>query len=455
MRILFIIFLFFLGPMTGFTQTQKPNIIFILTDDHRWDALGFAGNPIIQTPEMDRLAAEGKFFENAFVTTPICAASRASILTGMYERTHGYTFGQGDIKQPFMDQSYPMLLKSSGYFTGFFGKFGVNYAGFDKLFDVGESYDRNGAFKDRRGYFFKKIDQDTVHLTRYTGQQAIDFIRESPAEKPFMLSLSFSAPHAHDPAELQYFWSPEFDTMYQDLVIPDPLLKEYSYFQAQPEYVRNGENRTRWYWRYDAPEKYQHSVKGYYRMISEIDAEIGKIRKALEEKGLDENTVIILMGDNGYFLGERQLAGKWLMYDNSLRVPLIVFDPREKGGKRVDSFGLNIDVPSTILDLAGIPQPHSWQGVSLNSPQIAQRKEFLTEHLWQTPIIPPSEAIRTERWKYFRYINDPAHEELYDLSVDPLEKNNLANDPGHQTILTQLREKLEEKVAKYAKSRME
>jgi arylsulfatase A-like enzyme len=143
------------------------------------------------------------------------------------------------------------------------------------------------------------------------------------------------------------------------------------------------------------------------------------------------------------------------MYDNSLRVPLIVFDPREKGGKRVDSFGLNIDVPSTILDLAGIPQPHSWQGVSLNSPQIAQRKEFLTEHLWQTPIIPPSEAIRTERWKYFRYINDPAHEELYDLSVDPLEKNNLANDPGHQTILTQLREKLEEKVAKYAKSRME
>ena len=455
MRILFIIFIFCLGPLTGFTQDRKPNIIFILTDDHRWDALGFAGNPIIQTPEMDRLAEDGKFFENAFVTTPICAASRASILTGMYERTHGYTFGQGDIKQPYIDHSYPMLLKRSGYFTGFFGKFGVNYAGFDQLFDAGESYDRNGAFNDRRGYFFKTIDQDTVHLTRYTGQQAIDFIRESPKEKPFMLSLSFSAPHAHDPAEKQYFWSPEFDTMYQDLVIPDPIMASEAEFLAQPEYVRIGENRTRWHWRYDTPEKYQHSVKGYYRMISEVDAEIGKIRKALEEKGLTENTVIILMGDNGYFLGERQLAGKWLMYDNSLRVPLIVFDPREKGGKRVDSFALNIDVPSTILDLAGIAPPQSWQGVSLNSPQLASRKEFLTEHLWQTPIIPPSEAIRTERWKYFRYINDPTHEELYDLSIDPLEKNNLVKDPGHQAILTQLREKLEEKVAKYAKSRME
>ncbi len=449
MRALFLIFFCLAGSIYGFPQAKKPNIIFILTDDHRWDALGFAGNPIIQTPEMDRLAEEGKFFGNAFVTTPICAASRASILTGMYERTHGYTFGQGDIKQPYIDLSYPMLLKSSGYFTGFFGKFGVNYADFDQLFDVGESYDRNGAFNDRRGYFFKTIDQDTVHLTRYTGQQAIDFIRESPKEKPFMLSLSFSAPHAHDPAEKQYFWSPEFDTMYQDLVIPDPIMASEAEFLAQPEYVRTGENRTRWHWRYDTPEKYQHSVKGYYRMISEVDAEIGKIRKALEEKGLAENTVIILMGDNGYFLGERQLAGKWLMYDNSLRVPLIVFDPREKGGKRVDSFALNIDVPSTILDLAGISQPQSWQGVSLNSPQLANRKEFLTEHLWQTPIIPPSEAIRTERWKYFRYINDPTHQELYDLSVDPLEKNNLAGDPSHQAVLKGLRQQMEEKIEGY------
>ncbi|OOG75316.1 sulfatase [Algoriphagus sp. A40] len=451
-RHLFAILLLALVYQT-FAQQNRPNIIFILTDDHRWDALGFAGNPIIQTPEMDRLAGEGIFYENAFVTTPICAASRASILTGLYERTHGYTFGQGNIKQTYMDQSYPEELKKAGYLTGFFGKFGVNYPGFDSLFDIGDDYDRNGKFKDRRGYFFKTLGKDTVHLTRYTGQAAIDFIQNAPNEKPFMLSLSFSAPHAHDPAPIQYFWSPEYDTMYHDITIPQPVMGEESYFLAQPEYVRKGENRTRWHWRFDTPEKYQHSVKGYYRMISEVDAEIRKIRQALTEKGLEKNTVIILMGDNGYFLGERQLAGKWLMYDNSLRVPLIVFDPREKGGKRETAFALNIDVPATILDLAGIKPPKSWQGISLNSPQLPKRKEFLTEHLWQTPIIPPSEAIRTERWKYFRYINDRQHEELYDLSVDPLEKINLAADPRHQDVLKQLREKMEEKVNWYLNER--
>ncbi|AMQ57932.1 sulfatase [Algoriphagus sanaruensis] len=447
--------LFVLLPLVqAFCQT-KPNIIFILTDDQRWDALGFAGNPIIQTPEMDRLATEGTYFPNAFVTTPICAASRASILTGLYERTHGYTFGQGAIKEPFMAQSYPVALREAGYYTGFFGKFGVNYPDFSTLFEVGDDYDRNGKYDDRRGYFFKTIDQDTVHLTRYTGQQALDFIKSAPDDQPFMLSLSFSAPHAHDPAELQYFWSSEFDTMYQNVTIPDPIMASEVEFLAQPAYVRTGENRTRWHWRYDTPEKYQHSAKGYYRMISEVDAEIGKIRKELAEKGLAEKTVIILMGDNGYFLGERQLAGKWLMYENSLRVPLLVFDPRKKGGMINPSFALNIDVPATILDLAGVPAPTSWQGLSLNSSELSKRKEFVTEHLWQTPIIAPSEAFRTDRWKYFRYINDPSHEELYDLSVDPLEKNNLASNPAFRQILIELREKMEKQTSAYLKTKAE
>lgn len=444
----FLILVFLSFPLKLVAQNEKPNIIFILTDDHRWDALGYVGNEIIRTPEMDQLAEYGIFFEKAFVTTPICAASRASILTGMYERTHGYTFGQGEIKQPYIDQSYPMLLKKSGYFTGFFGKFGVNYSGFDQLFDVGESYDRNVAFKDRRGYFFKMIDQDTVHLSRYTGQKAIDFIRKSPKDKPFMLSLSFSAPHAHDPADKQYFWSPEFDTMYQDIVIPEPLLKEDSYFQAQPEYVRTGENRTRWNWRYDTPEKYQHSVKGYFRMISEVDAEIGKIRQALEEKGLAENTVIILMGDNGYFLGERQLAGKWLMYDNSLRVPLIIYDPRNPIHKNVKDIALNIDVPSTIFGFAGINIPKEWQGRSLapfvkGENPLMERKEFIAEHLWEVDIIAPSEGLRTEDWKYFRYRNDLEHEELYDLNKDPLEINNLVSNQLYKEKLVEMRSKFD------------
>ena len=135
----FIFCLFILVKTTAFAQQEKPNIIFILTDDQRWDALGFSGNEIIQTPEMDRLAAEGIYFKNAFVTTPICAASRASVLTGLYERTHGYTFGQ-ELNEGYAQNSYPAQLKKLGYETGFFGKFGVNYPGFASLFDVGDSY---------------------------------------------------------------------------------------------------------------------------------------------------------------------------------------------------------------------------------------------------------------------------------------------------------------------------
>ncbi|MCH6234699.1 sulfatase [Cognataquiflexum rubidum] len=447
--ILTIVFILSLD-LLGFSQDDRPNIIFILTDDQRWDALGFAGNQLIHTPEMDRLAAEGIFFENAFVTTPICAASRASILTGTYERTHGYTFGQGEIKQPFIDQSYPALMRNSGYNTGFFGKFGVNYSGFEELFDIGENYDRLDRYKDRRGYFYKTLGVDTVHLTRYTGQKAIEFIRQAPQEKPFMLSLSFSAPHAHDPAEEQYFWEKEFDSLYASQHFPESPLSDPEYFEAQPTYVREGENRNRWYWRFDTEEKYQRSMKGYFRMISEIDNEIGLIREELSKQGKDKNTVIIFMSDNGYFLGERQLAGKWLMYDNSLRVPMIIYDPRSVQGRKVNDLVLNIDIAPTIFDLAGLDKPNSWQGLSLvgflgeNSSNLG-REDFICEHLWQVDIIPPSEGLRTKDWKYFRYINDPQHEELYDLKSDPLEKNNLALNPTFNSRLMEMRRKFENK----------
>ena len=263
-----------------------------------------------------------------------------------------------------------------------------------------------------------------------------------------MLSLSFSAPHAHDPAEKQYFWSQEFDTLYQNLVIPEPLLKEDLYFKALPEYVQTGENRTRWYWRFDTPEKYQKSVKGYYRMISEVDAELGKIRKALEENDLAENTIIILMGDNGYFLGERQLAGKWLMYENSLRVPLIVFDPRNSVHRKVEEMALNIDIPTTLFDFAGIPMPAVSQGRSLvpftrGENLLEDRSEFIIEHLWEVDIIAASEGLRTTRWKYFRYRNDLEHEELYDLKNDPQEINNLVANKIYRKKLIEMRTKFD------------
>jgi arylsulfatase A-like enzyme len=425
-------------------ESPKPNIIFILTDDQRWDALGYAGNSIIHTPEMDKLAREGIYFKNAFVTTPISAASRASILTGMQERTHGYTFGQGNIKEPYIKNSYPYLMKNSGYYTGFFGKFGVRYDSINKLFDKCDVYDRNEEFKDRRGYFYKTIGKDTVHLTRYTGQQAMDFINSVPKGRPFCLSLSFSAPHAHDPAPDQYFWQDTVDSLYRNITIEPPRMGEDKFFNEQPDYVRKGENRTRWYWRFDTPEKYQHSVKGYFRMISGIDIEIGKIRKLLTEKGISGNTIIMLMGDNGYFLGERQLAGKWLMYDNSLRVPLMIYDPRNPNHRDVEDMALNIDIAPTIFDFAELKIPPTWQGKSLagyckGENPVINREEFVCEHLWEVPIIAPSEGLRTKDWKYFRYRHDMQHEELYNLKVDPWEKNNLIRDPQNQVKLQKMR----------------
>jgi len=437
----------------------KPNIIFILTDDQRWDALGYSGNEIIQTPEMDQLAKKGTYFRNAFVTTPICAASRASILTGMYERTHGYTFQQGPLKQPYMQLSYPVILKQQGYYTGFFGKLGVTYKNALNLFNEADIYDREDKFPNWKGYFYKTIGSDTVHLTRYTGYQAQQFIKNSPANQPFCMSLSFSAPHAHDSSPEQYFWQEKSNNRYTGVTIPPPLLGDEKYFKALPKEVQEGFNRLRWTWRFDTPEKYQHSVKGYYRMISEIDDEIGELRKLLEEKGIANNTVIIFMGDNGYFLGERQLAGKWLMHDNSLRVPLIIYDPREMNHNDIDDMVLNIDVSKTILDLAGVKPPKEYQGISLlpyvkNEKPEKVREAILFEHLWKLPQIPSSEGIRTNKWKYFRYRFIQTPEELYDLENDPLETKNLAQDPAYIKVVNELRSKCDAQIKEYTKAKL-
>ncbi len=437
------------------SEADKPNIIFILTDDQRWNALGYAGNSEILTPEMDKLAQQGAYFSNAIATTPICSASRSSIFTGVYERTHRYTFQTSEIRSEFMEVAYPKVLKEAGYYTGFFGKFGVKFSGKDEMFDEIEDYDRANQYKDYRGYYYQTLDGDTVHLTRYTGQKALDFIDNVPDDQPFCLSLSFSAPHAHDGAPLQYFWQEEPDRLYNDKDLPKADISNDKYFEALPKPVRDGFNRLRWGWRYDTPEKYQHSVKGYYRMIYGIDLEIAKIRKKLEESGQDKNTVIILMGDNGQFLGERQIAGKWLMYDNSVRVPLIVFDPRAEKHLDIDDMALNIDVPATILDLADVEMPEQYQGKSLasivaGSEKTLERDTILIEHLWEFDNIPPSEGVRTSKWKYLRYINDKNYEELYDLSKDPKEIKNLAGKSKYKNILLELRAKNDELADRYA-----
>jgi arylsulfatase A-like enzyme len=418
---------------------ERPNILFILTDDQRVDTMGCAGNPIIKTPNIDRLAGGGVRFKRAFVTTPICAASRASIFTGTFERTHTYTFTKPPLVKALTDISYPVLLRRAGYKTGFVGKFGVAVEkGVEKeMFD----WSKFTGFP-----YFQKVDGVERHLTEIEGDYVVEFLRSVEAGRPFCLVWCPWAPHADDENPKQYFWPPAMDGLYKEAVIPVPEIAAPSYYEAQPEFLKNTMNRTRWAWRFDTPEKYQAMVKGYYRMISGLDLVLGRIMAELERLGLHQNTVIIYTSDNGYFLGERGYADKWLMYDLSINVPLIIFDPRaprENRGLVRRELALNVDLPATFLDFAGIKIPEAVQGRSLRPllgrSRPAWRGEIFCEELWDHPDIPQSECVRTDRWKFIQYPKHPEYVELFDLEADPLEKRNLAGEARHRPTLEELR----------------
>lgn len=428
----------------GCQQAQKPpNIIFLLTDDQRWDAMGSMGNQIIQTPNMDALANEGVLFQNAFVTTAICAPSRASILTGQYVRRHGMA-GFGELPDAANVNTYPLLLKKAGYRIGFIGKYGVGNPPVDQ-------YDYWQAMTGQPTYEHKDENGNYKHYTQMCGENALEFLQSSTAGQPFCLSISFKAPHVQDNDPRQFIYDPAYKDLYNDVEIPIPNTADDSYFyDAFPDFfTSNNEARRRWDIRFSTPEKFQESVKGYYRLIYGVDVVIGQIRKELEKSGQANNTVIILMGDNGFYLGEHGMAGKWYGHEESIRVPLVVYDPRlpqSKRGQKRDEMALNIDIAPTLLDLAGADIPATMQGRSLRSlidaKSPAWRDEFFYEHLFEYPTIPKSEGVVTQRYKYLRYIEStPMFEELYDLQTDPHEQYNLATNSDSQDLLNEMRMK--------------
>ncbi|MBU0483604.1 MAG: sulfatase [Proteobacteria bacterium] len=434
---------------------SRPNILLVVTDDQRWDAMGCAGNPIIHTPQMDALAARGTRFTNAFVTSPICCASRASIFTGLYERSHGHNFGTPPLSRPLIDLSYPTLLKQAGYRTGFVGKLGVfvdpGRHDFDRMFTSFEPLDRTP--------YLKKREDGERHLTEITADQTIRFLESNTDDRPFCLSVSFNAPHAEDLDPQQYFWPQSTDDFYRDLQIPPPGKIASEIFEASPEFLKNSLARKRWHWRFDTPEKYQQMVKGYYRMITGVDQALGRIMKTLDRLQLAENTIVIFLSDNGYFLGERGLAGKWLMYEPSIRIPLIIYDPRKQmpaGGQTLGKMALNVDIAPTVLDYAGITVPKSVQGLSLchllNPAATKWRNEIFCEHLYAHPEIPKSEMIRTTEWKYIRYPEFNNYEELYNHAKDPGEERNLARDQKYKSQLLSLRQQCDTNVKNLARS---
>jgi arylsulfatase A-like enzyme len=436
------------------SPARPPNIVFILTDDQRFDSLRCAGNLLIQTPNIDRLAANGVRFRNHFVTTSICAVSRASIFTGQYARRHRI----GDFSTPFAPrqwtQTYPALLRSAGYRTGFIGKFGVGDARYIASRAVEFDYFR-GLPGQAGEWFISPNDPKQTHTTARFGDQALEFLDGCSKSQPFCLSISFNAPHARDGKEREFQPDLRDESLYQDDQIPRSATATEQHFKQLPEFVQKSEGRRRWQKRFATEEMFQSTMRDYYRLVTGIDREIGRLVQRLEASGLAENTIIIFTSDNGWFAGEHGLADKWFMYEESIRVPLIVFDPRMPGssrGRTVDAMTLNIDLAPTMLHLAGIPHPETTQGSSLapfwvgksgqpagNAPA-NWRKSFFYEHHFGPNIIPPNEGIRTERWGYLRWLPPNLEtEELYDLKRDPLQKENLASHRDYAEALYALR----------------
>lgn len=436
-----------LGGLPEVVADERPNVLVLLSDDHRADVLGCAGHPIVQTPNIDRLAADGIRFREAFVTTSICAASRASILTGLPESAHHHTFGRPALRRSLVRSSYPARLRRAGYRTGFVGKFGIRVEGdrtsIDEMFDTFVPITA-GPYRKHRA------DGTVRHATDLIGDSAIAFLAEQSGDRPFCLSISFNAGHAEDSDLQDHYPSAETEaTLHATEPMPLPRLNDPGIFDAHPPFLRASMNRDRYHWRWDTPEKYQRNLRGYLRLLAGMDRNVGRVLAELDRLGLADDTIVIFLGDNGYYMGERGFAGKWSHYEESLRIPLVVFDPRipaEDRGRVDETMVLNIDLKPTILALAEIPvEPVAGAGRLLPigggaGAVVPRRDGFFVEHGMKHPEIPRWIGYREDAFKYARYLDHPSDGEfLHDLRTDPDELVNLVDDPDRAADLQRLR----------------
>jgi arylsulfatase A-like enzyme len=418
---------------------QPLNVVVLYADDWRFDTLGCAGNAVVKTPNLDRLASEGFRFTHNCVTTAICGVSRASLFTGQWMSRHGNP-AMLAFKTPWAE-TYPGLLRANGYFVGHIGKW-HNGKFPAENFDFGRAY--SGT------HWIKEPDGTEIHVTKKNENDALEFLRTRPTDKPFCLTLAFFATHAEDRNPKQYLPQPASMTLYNDVTIPVPKTATDEAFRKLPYFIANekNESRVRWHWRFDTPEKFQEMMKNYYRLASEVDAACGHIIEELRKQDTLDNTLVIFVGDNGYFHAEHGIADKWYPYEESIRVPLIVRDPRmpvAKRGGTNDDFTLNVDLAPTILAATGINAPTTMQGrdiapLYLAPEKPAWRSEFFYEHavIKNVDFIPASEALVRKDWKYF-YWPDFKLEQLFHVEADPFEENDLANEPAQAERLAEMR----------------
>ena len=424
---------------------DKPmNILLLYADDWRHDTLGVAGNPVVKTPVLDDLAKQGVRFTHNCVTTSICGISRASLFTGQWMSRHGNRSFK-PWKTPWKE-TFPGLLRENGYHVGHVGKWHNGKIPKER-FDFCRSYFGR--------HWIENKDGSKIHVTQKNENDALDFLKSRPDDKPFCLTVSFFATHAEDHNPLQFLPQPQSMELYKDITVPVPENATQESFDRLPDFVGNEKNegRNRWHWRFDTPEKFQSMMKNYYRLATEVDSTCGKILDQLKQQGALENTLVIFTTDNGYYHAEHGLADKWYPHQESIRVPLIVRDPRmDKAvlGTTNENFTLNVDLAPTILAATGIAAPANMQGLDLGPLYLAEakpewRSEFFYEHpmLKSTDFIPASEALVRKKWKYF-YWPEFEREQLFDLENDPLEENDLATDPDFEKQLTEMRKRFAE-----------
>ena len=372
-------------------------------------------------------------------------ASRATCLTGRTERSHECNFYYRDLAKAHWDESYPVLLRKAGYQTGFIGKFGVKVKGYSEGLPESD-FDRFYAFQGQGSYFPK--GKKGPHSSSGMADQAIDFLKKSQSRKqPFCLSISFKAPH------LPLNPDPVYKDLYKNIIPYEPGPKPKNELAGLPSAYSDAAWYPRLVWQssMSSTSKRHEFIRGRYRLIAGVDAAIGRIRTTLKEMGLSENTVIIFASDNGYFYGEHGLATKFYMHEESVRIPLIIYDPRLDAGRQgqfSSHLVSNIDIAPTICELGGITIPKTMQGRSLlsliNDSSSGWRDAVFCENIVKERR-PMCDAIITRDWKYISlFEQEPVQEELYHLKEDPYENVNLIGNNVYEEKRKELQQRLQE-----------
>jgi arylsulfatase A-like enzyme len=450
-------------------EKSKPNIIFFFTDDQAYDTIRAFGNPDAKTPNIDKLANNGVVFSRHYNTTSICMASRASVMSGMYEYKNGTNFSHGPMAKPIWQQSYPLLLKNSGYKIGFAGKFGFPVSNMQaetlnkeegkvaqQDFDFWAGGPGQTTYKTARNHSIAKYAKEYPHSSLAYGAASIDFIQGAiKSQKPFAMSVFYKAPHRPVTPD------PKFDHIYKNTEfrkLPNYGREAGKHFSKHSQLGRQYPRFEEW--GYSEEESYQQALRKYHQLIYGIDQSIGMILDELDKQNIADNTVIIFASDNGYFNGSHGLGSKVLPYEEGARVPLIIYDPRHtQSGKMRTTKALTggVDISATILDLAQVNKPKQWDGISL-LPLLDDHTDSVRASLPHIQVWGPEPTrnltMLDGRYKYiYWYYQDEKQnlvptEELYDLESDPYEMTNIASDNSHADTLNNMR-KLYDKQIKH------